>query len=185
MKVLAIAQRMLYSLDNPKSSELAVMYLEDLKALRSTDEEWDAFKKESTVEEFATIELISEIFACRDDVLHRGKADLDGLADNLKNNIPLPGLDSHDVNWEILHAAWLTILVWILLFCSDFRYVNMCFGSRLRVHPKRRRHWRRELRKSPTLRMKHFTPASRRSKSRRISAAPDQKAIHCKDSQTI
>jgi hypothetical protein len=98
----------LYSLDNPTS---AAINADGLNALRASDEEWGAFKTESTVAEVSTIDLLCAIFACRDGILHQGNYDLDVLAENLRTNIPFPGLDSNDINWEILHAAWLTVQV--------------------------------------------------------------------------
>jgi hypothetical protein len=99
---------MFYSLEHPNSPEIS---LDSLKALRSSDEEWEVVKKESTAAEFVTVDIIYEIYTRRDDVINKRKSDLELLADILKKQMPLPGLDSNDINWKILHAAWLTIQV--------------------------------------------------------------------------
>ena len=100
---------MLYSLENPKS---AVGNVDNLNILRAS-EQWEGLRNETTDAEFATMNLIREIFTCRDGLIKQRKYDLDVLLNTLKRNIPFPGLNSNDINWEILHAAWLTVQVWI------------------------------------------------------------------------
>jgi hypothetical protein len=113
---------MLYSLDNPKSPAINV---ENFKAMRASVEEWNTVMTESTAAEFATMDLIYEIFEARNGIADQGKCDLDALANILIKSIHFPGLDSNDINWEVLHAVSLTLQVWVLPLCSDIRYLSV------------------------------------------------------------
>lgn len=112
---------MLYSLDNPKSPAINA---ENFKAMRASVE-WNTVRTESTAAEFATMDLIYEIFEARNGIADQGKCDLDALANILIKSIHFPGLDSNDINWEVLHAVSLTLQVWVLALCSDIRYLSV------------------------------------------------------------
>lgn len=98
--------------------------MENLQAMRASKEQWEMFRKETTSQEFANMELLCEIFACREGIIEKGNYNLDFLTETLKVSIPFSGLDSNDITWEILHAAWLTVEVYLSRLLSDLRAVD-------------------------------------------------------------
>jgi hypothetical protein len=110
-----------FCLTNLKSGTIDV---KNLQAMRASKEQWEIFRKETTPQEFANMELLCEIFACREGIIENANYNLDFLIESLKARIPFSGLDSNDITWEILHAAWLTVEVYLSRSPSDLRVVD-------------------------------------------------------------
>jgi hypothetical protein len=101
-----------------------IIDVKSLQAMRASKEQWETFKRESTSQEFANMELLCKIFACREGIRDQGNYSLDILTETLKTSIPFSGLDSNDITWEILHAAWLTVQVCLSSLSSDLRFLD-------------------------------------------------------------
>ena len=125
--------------------------VENLQAMRASKEQWEMFRNETTSEEFSSMELLCEIFACREGIVGQGNYDLDLLTETLNTSIPFSGLDSNDITWETLHAAWLTAQVSLSRLSSDLRFVDAFSVLCLDISRKRIQRWYRERRKSSTL----------------------------------
>lgn len=125
--------------------------VKNLQAMRASKEQWETFKNETTSEEFSSMELLCEIFACREGIIEQKNYDLDLLTETLNTSIPFSGLDSNDITWEILHAAWLIVQVSLPRLSSDLRFVDAFSVLCLGISRKRIQSWYRERGKSLTL----------------------------------
>lgn len=108
--------------------------MDTFRSMRSSNELWNTFKQETTPAEFATTELIWEVYECR------SQANLDRiqiLADTLEGRIPLDGLDANDVSWEALHATLLTLRVSASFHYSNDRHAKLSTISFLYLKPKK------------------------------------------------
>jgi hypothetical protein len=105
---------MMYFLEH--ASPKAVMdNMDAFRQLRSSKEVWETFKRETTSAEFATVEMIWEIYLARLG-LHQSKTDLiQTLSTTLAHKIPLNGLETRDITWESLHSTLLTVRVCLTL----------------------------------------------------------------------
>ena len=98
--------------------------LNAFRSLRSSKDSWDAFQRECTAIEFATTEIIWEVYECRSEVV-QGKTDkLKMLSESLDKQMPFEGLTAKYVTWEALHAAWLTVRVSLYCAVSHVRFVS-------------------------------------------------------------
>jgi hypothetical protein len=113
---------MLCSLE--KSFEISIEDIEKFKLLRSSKEDWEIFKNESTEAEFVTMEIIQEAFECQSDMVHDNFDKLKVLSEELKDRIPFES-QLEDVTWEALHTALLTERVWFIVVFTDFRLVEL------------------------------------------------------------
>lgn len=123
---------MLYFLEH-QSDESPMDKMDTFRSMRSSNELWNTFKQETTPAEFATTELIWEVYECR------SQTSLDRiqiLADSLGGRIPFDGLDANDVSWETLHATLLTLRVNASFNYSNDRYVKLSTISFLYLKPK-------------------------------------------------
>lgn len=123
VRVHAYEEKMLISLSS-QTSETSNDDLNAFRSLRSSKESWDTFKRECTAVEFATTEILWEVYECRSEVL-QGKTDkLKMLSESLDKQMPFEGLTAKYVTWEALHAAWLTVQVSPYAARSHVRFVS-------------------------------------------------------------
>ena len=107
--------------------------MDNFRSLRSSEEVWNTFKQETTSAEFATTELVWEIYECRS---HASLDRMQMLADSLGEKIPFKGLNANDVSWEVLHATLLTLRVNPSFHDSEIRHVKLSTISFLQLNSK-------------------------------------------------
>jgi len=105
---------MLWSLQR-EPLDIPVESMETFRAMRSSKEVWDAFKQETTPAEFGMVEIISEVYECKSDIIQGRTEKLQSLAGSLAKRIPFGGLGLNDLTWEALHATVITIRVRIFV----------------------------------------------------------------------
>ena len=108
--------------------------MDTFRSMRSSNEVWNTFKQETTPAEFATTELIWEVYECRSEP---SSDRLQILADSLGERIPFDGLDANDVSWETLHATLLTVRVNAYFNYSNDRLVKLSAISFLQLNPRK------------------------------------------------
>ena len=108
--------------------------MDTFRSMRLSNEVWNTFKQETTPAEFATTELIWEVYECRSEL---SSDRLQILADSLGERIPFDGLDTNDVSWETLHATLLTVRVNACFNYSNDRLVKLSTISFLQLNPRK------------------------------------------------
>lgn len=123
---------MLYFLEH--RSDEPIDRMDTFRSMRSSKEVWNTFKQETTPAEFATTELIWEIYECQ---TQTNSDRIQILADTLGERIPFNGLDVSDISWEALHAILLTVRVNNPFHFSNDRHVKLSTISFLHLKPKK------------------------------------------------
>jgi hypothetical protein len=131
--VLTHELRMLYFLEH-QSDESSMDKMDTFRSIRSSNELWNTFKQETTPAEFATTELIWEVYECRSQT---SPDRIQTLADSLGERIPFDGLDASDVSWEGLHATLLTVRVNASFHYPNDRHVKLSIISFLQLNSKK------------------------------------------------
>lgn len=132
IEVLTHELRMLYFLEH--QSDEPIDRMDSFRSMKLSEEVWNTFKQQTTPAEFATTELIWEIYECQSQT---NSDRIKILAKSLGGRIPFNGLDANDISWEALHATLLTVRVNASYHYSNDRHVKLSTISFPHLKPKR------------------------------------------------